>query len=140
MSKHNIIAEQLYYIVNQKLGFDFDFKVCNVPDFYQFLIHYCHQSINLQFINGVFVAFTKNMNFMSYYSNFPNYQNYKMPYCNQNNFNSNWNQQFGYYQSYNYNNQGQNYQFLPNNNQQYFSNSCNSTSNENCFSNMAFYK
>ncbi len=76
VNKHNMIAEQLYYIVNQKVGFNFDYKVCNVPDFYQFLIHYCHQSINLQFINGVFVAFTKNMNFMSCYLNTPNYQSY----------------------------------------------------------------
>jgi hypothetical protein len=65
-NRHNIIAQELYSIINEKLGFVFDYRVCNMPDFYQFLIYYCHQTINLQFINGTFVAFPKHIGYMNY--------------------------------------------------------------------------
>lgn len=71
--------------------------MCNVPDFYQFLIYYCHQIINLQFINGTFVAFPKHMGYMGYPNNQPMYyQNYQYgnnPYANnQGHFMNNQNQ------------------------------------------------
>lgn len=71
----------------------FDFRVCNVPDFYQFLIYYCHQTINLQFINGTFVAFPKHTGYIGYqYPQYHQYQNngyqnsfYPQPYGYANN-------------------------------------------------------
>jgi hypothetical protein len=61
--------------MNEKLGFLFDYRVCNMPDFHQFLIYYCHQTINLQFICGTFVAFPKHIGYMNYqYA--PNHQMY----------------------------------------------------------------
>ena len=78
-NRHNIIAQELYSIMNEKLGFVFDYRVCNMPDFYQFLIYYCHQTINLQFINGTFVAFPKHMGYMNYQYP-PNHQMYFQNY------------------------------------------------------------
>lgn len=66
IGRHNIIAQDLFNITNDKLGFIFDYRVCNVPDFFQFLMYYCHQIVNLQFINGTFVAFPKHMGYLGY--------------------------------------------------------------------------
>lgn len=114
LNRHNIIAQELYNITNDKLGFVFDFRVCNVPDFYQFLIYYCHQIINLQFINGTFVAFAKHMGYMGYqYGNGQNIYYQNIQYGNQYPTNSNYyhNQnQHGYPQN-SRQNHGQNGQY-----------------------------
>lgn len=102
-NRHNIIAQELYSIINEKLGFVFDYRVCNMPDFYQFLIYYCHQTINLQFINGTFVAFPKHMGYMNYQyptNNQIYYQNYQYPnehYPNGQGANSHYGNPQGYY-------------------------------------------
>ncbi len=98
-NRHNIIAQQLYNLTNEKLGFVFDFRVCNVPDFCQFLIYYCHQIINLQFINGTFVAFPKHMGYIGF-----QYQNTMPMYYQNNQFNNN-----GYVNSQGYYNNNQNF-------------------------------
>jgi hypothetical protein len=64
----NIILDELYNLLNNNLGFIFDFKILNVPDFYQFTIYYCSNILNVQYISGIFIAFPK---FKSYYRQLP---------------------------------------------------------------------
>lgn len=48
--------EDLYSQLTLKLGFPFDFKLFNVPDFSQFAIYYCPHIITLQLAGNIFVV------------------------------------------------------------------------------------
>jgi hypothetical protein len=64
-----ITLEELYAHLQGKLGFAFDYKIYKTPDFYQFMLYYCAQIINVQFVQGLFVA----------YSKYPQYPVYEIP-------------------------------------------------------------
>ena len=121
------------------MGFVFDYRVCNVPDFYQFLIYYCHQIINLQFINGTFVAFPKHMGYMGY--QYPNNQNMYYQYGNnQNQFGGNHNTNFYMLNHQSVNKPGQShhmYNYYEKNNQFNYGNS-NTNYNMNNFAQSNF--
>lgn len=95
MNRHNIIAQDLYNLTNERLGFIFDYRVCDVPDFYQFLIYYCHQIINLQFINGTFVAFPKHVGYMPHQCMNNHYMINQSAYCQNNQMSNNRAQYYG---------------------------------------------
>lgn len=99
INRHNIVAQELYNMTNDRIGFIFDYRVCDVPDFYQFLIYYCHQIINLQFINSTFVAFPKHMGYTPYPSCINNqYINNQGMYCQSHQIYSNRPQYYADYQ------------------------------------------
>lgn len=57
-----------------KIGFNFDYKIFSASDFYQFVLYYCAHIITVQFIAGVFLAFTK----YPHYHHLDNYQTHKI--------------------------------------------------------------
>lgn len=65
----NIVVEELYNQLNHRLGFVFDFKVFNIADFYQFIMCYCSHLMDVQFISGVFLVFTRTIPNMYPYGN-----------------------------------------------------------------------
>jgi hypothetical protein len=83
----SITIEDLYNQLTIKIGFGFDYKIFNVTDFYQFVLYFCSHIINVQFIAGVFLAFTKypNYNLLDSYqahkiSNSQELPNYNLSY------------------------------------------------------------
>lgn len=59
MHYQSITLEDLYNQLTLKLGFSFDYKMYKTPDFYQFILYYCAQMVNVQFISGMFIVYSK---------------------------------------------------------------------------------
>ena len=53
------MVSELCGIVNERLGFVLDWRVCEVGDFCQFLMYYCQSVSELQFISGNFFVCAK---------------------------------------------------------------------------------
>lgn len=54
-----LVVDDLLTELNTKLGFEFEYRVYNVPDFNHFLYYFCSETIHIEFISGVFMAYTK---------------------------------------------------------------------------------
>ena len=82
-----LTLEDLYSQLSVRLGFPFEYKLYQLPDFYQFLLYYCANVVAVQFINGVFLVTAKYQSYPVYdhqthrssYSQdiYPTYQDYQ---------------------------------------------------------------
>lgn len=54
-----INVEDLYTELNTKLGFEFEYRVFSAPDFCHFLYYYCGEIIHIEFMSGLFMAYSK---------------------------------------------------------------------------------
>lgn len=54
-----MMVTELCGIVNERLGFVVDWRVCEVGEFCQFLMYYCQNVSDLQFISGNFFVCAK---------------------------------------------------------------------------------
>ena len=53
-----LIVDDLYNELNTKLGFEFEFRLYNAPDFCHFLYYYCRDILSVQFASGAFMAYS----------------------------------------------------------------------------------
>lgn len=56
---HTVTLEDLYAQLTIRLGFPFDQKLFQFPDFYQFLLYYCSNFATVQYVGGTLVIFSK---------------------------------------------------------------------------------
>lgn len=56
VENRGMAVQELYNMLNERLGFVLDCRVCDVGDFCQFLMYYCQNIVELQFLNGGFVV------------------------------------------------------------------------------------
>jgi hypothetical protein len=51
--------DDLYTELNVKLGFEFEYRIFNAPDFCHFIYYFCSDIIHIEFMSGVFMAYNK---------------------------------------------------------------------------------
>lgn len=56
---HTMTLEDLYSQLTLRLGFPFEHKLYQFPDFYQFLLYYCASFATVQYAGGSLVVYSK---------------------------------------------------------------------------------
>ena len=59
MHYQSITLEDLYNQLTVRLSFPFEHKLFHFSDFYSFVLYYCANIATVQYINGVFVVYSK---------------------------------------------------------------------------------
>jgi hypothetical protein len=55
----SMALEDLYSQLTLRLGFPFEHKLYQFPDFYQFLLYYCANFATVQYVGGTLVVYSK---------------------------------------------------------------------------------
>lgn len=59
MHYQSITLDDLYSQLTMRLSFPFEHKLFHFSDFYSFVLYYCANFATVQYINGVFIVYSK---------------------------------------------------------------------------------
>lgn len=77
MHYQSITLEDLYNQLTIRLGFPFEHKLFHFSDFYSFVLYYCANIASVQYVNGVFIVYSK---YQQHYPIYDHHQGHRSTY------------------------------------------------------------